>query len=97
MPVVLVTAHPRWREFAGRLTGPEGCDFHEDEHGAAVWRCDGTPARARSILRSMNVAADPVDVDGTLAYCASNGGHCDCEILFNVDPETTGTDGQGIR
>jgi hypothetical protein len=22
----------------------------------------------------------------TLTYCAAHGGHCDCEIIFNVDP-----------
>jgi Protein of unknown function (DUF2695) len=28
-----------------------------------------------------------VDVDATLEILKSRGGHCDCEILFNVAPD----------
>lgn len=87
--VALTPEHPRWREFAGRLAGPEGCDFRERDDGEVRWKCAGGHDQtfARAILEKM-AAAEPLDVAGTLAYCTANGGHCDCEIIFNVDPGT---------
>lgn len=79
---IMTPAHPRWREFADRLGGPEGCNFRSVK-GKFMFDCDGEPARpkANALLRDYNV-----DITATLAYFEENGGFCDCEILFNVDP-----------
>ena len=80
---VLTVDSARWEEFSTRLDGPEGCNFHKDEKGEIRWKCKaGTnQSLARAILEKMG----GIDVDATLAYCTEHGGHCDCEILFNVD------------
>lgn len=74
--------HPRWREFLDKLEGSDGCDFKRDEKGEATWRCKGgnDKSLATAILQSLG----DVDVPGSLIYFENNGGHCDCEILFNV-------------
>lgn len=76
---VLTPGHPRWDEFVERLSGPEGCDFTEEQPQG---RCDNTPQRpyATAILESMI----GIDVYATLDYLQEEGGFCDCEILFNV-------------
>ena len=79
MSVILTPDHPRWNEFAERLEGPEGCAFTE----TPSWRCYGGHDKhfAKAILESMR----GIDVEGTLRYFDEHGGHCDCEILFNID------------
>jgi hypothetical protein len=74
--------HPLWKKFAERLDGPEGCNF-KDINGKFTWSCKGgmDKSKAKAILESM---AD-IDVEKSLAYFDEHGGHCDCEILFNVD------------
>ncbi len=74
--------HPLWAEFIERLSGPEGCDFRKDENGKTVWKCKGgrDKSRARAILATM----PGIDVKRSLVYFEAQGGHCDCEILFNV-------------
>ena len=79
---VMTPRDARWAEFVERLEGPEGCNFHEDDQGSVVWSCPGghdKPA-ARRILTAMGY-----DVDQSLDYFEQYGGHCDCEILFNVN------------
>lgn len=79
---IMKPEHFRWLEFITRLEGPEGCDFREDTRGEFSWDCDGERERpkTRAILASM----DGIDVERSLAYFAAHGGHCDCEIIFNV-------------
>jgi len=80
----LKPGHPRWREFIDRLAGPEGCDFREKEGGGDyTWKCYNGHELAREILEKMG----GIDVEATLGYCREHGGHCDCEIVFNVDGE----------
>lgn len=81
--VVMTPQHPRWKEFYKILEGPECCNFHKDESGKFKWRCKGGHDQtfAKAILMEM----DDIDVEASLAYFRFNGGHCDCEILFNVD------------
>jgi len=78
---VMTPQHPRWKEFCNRLAGPEGCDFKKNPDGKATWTCAGGNDRtfAVKILKTMNM-----DVKNSLAYFSEHGGHCDCEILFNV-------------
>lgn len=75
---VLTNRHDRWEEFTERLGGSEACDFTED----GTWKCDGeTLTMSRAILESMG----GIDIEETLDYFQEHGGHCDCEVLFNVD------------
>ncbi len=87
-PEILTPQSPRWREFIDGMTFmmTKGCAADE-------WRCDGdgtggsnlefVHCYAKTMMRNMG----NVDVEGTLAYCKEHCGYCDCEILFNVDPE----------
>jgi len=78
---VMTPEHPRWEEFCNRLAGPEGCDFQKKPDGNATWKCAGGSDKtfAAKILKSMGM-----DVAASLAHFDEHGGHCDCEILFNV-------------
>jgi len=87
MSEILTPESPRWDEFANGLSMmmTRGC-------GEGQWRCDGdgfgaNPEHvhryAKTVMRNMG----NVDIEGTLAYCKEHGGGCDCEILFNVDPD----------
>ena len=81
---MLTPTHPRWREFTQRLGGPEGCNFRE-EAGQMKWKCGGRhdQSLARKILGRMGFLDG--EIEDTLEYFTDHGGHCDCEILFNVD------------
>lgn len=68
-----------WEEFIERLIGEEGCNFRE-ENGKYVWDCKGNLDYARAILESMY----EYNIEATLSYFESCGGHCDCEIVFNL-------------
>lgn len=79
----MTAEHPRWEEFEERLEGPEGCNFQEDENEETTWQCKGgtDKSKATAILIDMEM-----DVSTSLSYFESNGGYCDCEILFNISP-----------
>ena len=66
----------RWDEFANRLVG-EMC-----VPGGPPDRCDHTHRYAKAIMADMG----EVDIPGTIEFLDAHGGHCDCEILLNVDP-----------
>ena len=85
--------HPRWQEFLDRLEGPDGCDFQELQAGQLrpegyslfekmIWRCKGGHDKtyATVLLSEMG----DIDIPASLAFFDAAGGHCDCEILFNV-------------
>ncbi len=78
--------HPRWKEFRDRLEGPGGCNFTQsdpaEDAGTIRWDCNHDLAFARAILEDMV----GVDVEASISFFEANGGFCDCEILFNVDP-----------
>jgi len=76
---ILTPKHNRWHEFTSRLGGSEACDFRED----GTWKCKGGIDKtfSTSILTDMG----GIDVPATLEYFTKHGGHCDCEVLFNVD------------
>ena len=83
--MVMTPEHPRWKEFCSRLAGPDGCNFREKVPGdaaSATWNCRGGTDKtfAAKILRDMGM-----DVERSLAFFDEHGGHCDCEILFNVE------------
>lgn len=79
--------HPDWERFYGLLQGPEGCDFREDERGKITWRCAG--GMDKSIATQILEKNFPgINVEASLAYFETRGGHCDCEIVFNVSSNT---------
>lgn len=70
--------HPRWTEFMDKLCGPTACNFSE-----TAWICNNSTecTFARIILSTF----DNIDVDEFIRYFHMHGGHCDCEIVFNVE------------
>jgi len=84
-PEIMNHEHPRWKEFVERLMGSEGCNFQEKEPGnpnSITWKCKGGNNKdlAIKILTDMG----NIDIEKSLTFFHRNGGHCDCEILFNV-------------
>jgi hypothetical protein len=73
--------HELWNDFLNRLQGPEGCNFIE-KGGDTAWECKGGMNKdfATAILKTI----PNIDIEGSLSFFEENGGHCDCEILFNV-------------
>lgn len=86
---LMTPSNPRWEEFCDRLAGEEGCNFHETIPGdtrSVVWTCKGgtDKSMASAILKDMGF-----DIEKSLDYFDDHGGHCDCEILLNVDNRGT--------
>lgn len=79
----LTPNHHSWPRFYDLLCGPEGCNFHENGSGKTVWTCSGGFDKrfAWTILTKYFPRLDPFL---TMAFFEKNGGHCDCEIAFNV-------------
>jgi hypothetical protein len=75
---IMTPEHPRWSEFAERLGGPEGCNWTDDS-----WRCGGDHRWSREILGSMT----GIDLEASVGYFLEHDGHCDCEVLLNIDVE----------
>ena len=73
--------HPRWDEFLGRLSGPEGCDFRENDQ----FNCCNDHTSAIKIMKNMGF--DQQDIEQSCDYFLKNGAYCDCEILFNLTEE----------
>ena len=72
-------------EFFLRLKGEEGCDFREDDNGKMTWKCKGGNDKTYSlqILKKMSISQS--EIDEFLNFCHINEGHCDCEIIFNIN------------
>ena len=80
--LILTPDSERWHEFVGLLAGPEGLNWR-GENGNPRWDCDGcTLTKSAAILC---VHFPEFNVNSTLEYFERHGGHCDCEVLFNVD------------
>lgn len=86
---IMTPKHPKWEEFIEILAGERGCNFIEKEpdtpesSASFTWTCDNSTDRpfATAILTEMG----GIDIEKTLQYFDAAGGHCDCEIVFNVD------------
>ena len=80
---VMQPYHPQWETFCDRLSGSEGCDFQEDKDRGFTWCCGGgnDQSKSRAILETM----DGLNIDLSLRVFTACGGHCDCEVLFNVE------------
>jgi hypothetical protein len=80
---VLTPQSPRWTQFTDRLN--EVLYVSDTQ-----WRCDGDQGHgpnpnhyryAEAVMSQMG----GVDIPNSIAFFQDHGGHCDCEILFNVD------------
>lgn len=80
---IMTPESDRWDEFFERLEGPEGCDFN-DRTGKITWTCGGgvDQTLAKKVLAAMGFTAE--EIEHSCLYFSSAGGHCDCEIIFNL-------------
>ena len=74
-----------WGEFFKRLEGPEGCDFKEDPE--LSWNCAGGTDQSLAFAILDRMGLTPSQRNDVLRQCSELGGHCDCEIVFNVREE----------
>lgn len=87
--------HPEWQRFFELLEGPEGCNFRRNpdkyEDDNIEWDCSSKSTRykSRAILERYFPG---VDIEATMAFFDKHGGHCDCEILWNVYQSETPED-----
>ena len=68
------------------LGGPEACNFQQQTPGdieSITWTCDGTLQLTRHWMR-----AHGIDEATNIPELEKRGGHCDCEVLFNVADAT---------
>jgi len=75
---ILKPGHELWQEFVNRLAGPEGCDFNSKRKGV----CCGDLVFTKYILRKHFPG---LNHEKTIEFFKEHGGHCDCEVLYNVD------------
>ena len=61
------------------LDSPEGCNFREGETGNSTWTCDGTLAMTTAWMQAAGI-----DPEMNLPRLRQGGGHCDCEVVFNL-------------
>lgn len=78
----MTAEHERWDEFTERLAGPEGCNFRWDEDDEMHWKCAG--GNDKSLAAGILLRMGDIDIPASLVYFEEHGGHCDCEIIFNV-------------
>lgn len=67
---ILTKGSARWPEFIKRL-----------DNLLAEWDCDNELTQSREAMAHVS----GVDINGTLEYLRSMGGHCDCEVMMNVE------------
>ena len=75
--------HPGWKGFSKALSGPDGCNFKKPEGGEMTWKCAG--GSDQSLATKILSKTKGINVTDSLLYFRDHGGHCDCEILFNVE------------
>ncbi len=78
-PPIMKPGHPQWDAFISDLEGPNGCNFRAAKR-RTVWSCSARSDRphARRLLAKYGA-----DVERSIEWFSQNGGHCDCEIIFN--------------
>lgn len=86
---IMTRKHPQWNEFCDRLEGKEGCNFRKEKtknhlKGEIVWKCAGGMNKDLSTKILKKYYPD-INIPKTMKYFEKLGGHCDCEVLFNVN------------
>ncbi len=79
---ILNKEHELWDLFCEKLEGPSGCNLIT-VRGKTVWTCSGD--RDKPLARKILSTFENINIEKTLQYYSDNGGHCDCEILLNID------------
>jgi len=79
--------HPKWDEFITKMMGSDGCNFQGEAAEDFTFTCfhDGDFRFAKKFLEELGC-----DTDKSLEYFQSNGGMCDCEIIWNVERSAKG-------
>jgi hypothetical protein len=74
-------------KFLEMLGDKEGCNFRYkivNKKKEVIWNCDSrSHTKARAILKKLKLSKQ--EIDEVIRFCELNGGHCDCEILFNAE------------
>jgi hypothetical protein len=84
---ILTPSSSRWNLFVERLEDvmtrgvPEGS-----------WRCgdDGSGGSKHRYAKQVMAEIGGIDIPTTLEFFHEHGGHCDCEVLLNVDQDQAG-------
>ena len=79
----------KFEELLDFLDSEEGCNFHERIPGdskSVTWKCDGTLAMTLIWMETHGIT-NGIEQAINLAEIQRHGGHCDCEVLFNVSVE----------
>ena len=79
--LILTPASDRWAEFMFKLNRALSVDV-EDSRSSC---CEHNHQHAKEIMEEMG----GIDIPKSIAFFQDNGGYCDCEICFNVDPEVS--------
>ena len=58
------------------------CNFHEDKKGKTTWACHGDLSFTETWCKR-----NKMDFQRIKHILEFFGGHCDCEVLFNVDTD----------
>ncbi len=66
----MTTRNPRWREFAKQLA-------------VIMNQCRGGHDKTGAI--SIMLGMGNIDIKESCLYFHKRGGHCDCEIIYNID------------
>ena len=80
MTKILTPDSDRWGSFTealGDAVQVNGCDGD---------RLQAVPGEHHRLAKRIMTAMGDVDISASIAYFEAHGGHCDCEILMNVDP-----------
>lgn len=80
---VMTPWNPRWPEFFDELVGSDWDKREAVRCKGVLMLADGTfnkESLAIKILEDMNM-----DLKASVAFWVSHGGHCDCEVIYNVE------------
>lgn len=86
---VMTPNHPLWKMFHSLLSclwkGKKGCNFRKNKKDEVVWNCEGTYERKKTkkILKLIK----GINIEKSLKYFDKCGAWCDCEVLWNIDPQ----------
>jgi len=97
---LMTPIHPKWDDFLDRLEGPDGCNFRDVVRNGkkdSTWDCDNTPNRPIARKHLAALGATSQEIEQSLGFFHAFGGHCDCEIAFNVQDSFESYMGRGRR
>jgi len=73
----------QWENFFERLTGPDYCNFRGIENDF-TWDCKGGSDLTFTNVILGEMVPDLDERGRLLSIIDAFGGHCDCEVIFNV-------------